>query len=192
MATVLGPGSVSALNFGGKLIAFVLGVGAVALSAAVLPQFASLAAAGEFGVLEATLRTWSKVVIAVSVPVTAILMLGSHLIVETAFQRGAFTAHDTAVVAHVQTLFLVQIPFYLLGILVVRMISALHGNAYLMWGALLSVVINIGLNLILMNLIGVAGIALSTSLVYVISWAFLYTRLQRLLARRRVETAALS
>jgi len=190
MATLLGKGSVSTLNYGGKLTAFVLGVGAVALSAAVLPQFAKLAAVGQFDVIEDVLRRWSRYILVASIPLTVVLIVLSRPIVEVLFERGAFTERDTLEVATVQALLLVQVPFYLLGTLVVRLISALHGNSYLTWGALLSIVLNIGLNAALMPFLGVAGIALSTSLVYAASWLFLRTLLRRLLVTRRTEASA--
>ena len=65
----------------------------------------------------------------------------------------------------------------MLGILIVRLISALNSNYILMWGAVISLPLNIVLNYIFMQWIGVSGIALSTSCVYLVSFIFLISML---------------
>ena len=72
-------------------------------------------------------------------------------------------------------------PFYLMGIVLVRLISALKANHLLMWGAVLSVGLNIALNYAFMQWLGVSGIALSTTVVYVVSFCFLWSASSRLL-----------
>ncbi len=89
------------------------------------------------------------------------------------FERGNFTPKDTDVVASIQSMFLLQIPFYTLTILFVRMISSLQANQVLLWGTAISFLVNVTLNYVLMQPMGVAGIALSTSIVYVILSIFL-------------------
>lgn len=88
-------------------------------------------------------------------------------------QRGSFTAADTIIVAQIQSCFAIQVPFYIGCMLVVRLISAMRKNYILMIGSAFNLTINIGLNYVFMKWLGVAGIALSTSFVYVFSFFFL-------------------
>ena len=97
----------------------------------------------------------------------------SDSIVNIIFQRGSFTTEDTAIVSPVQAYFAFQIPFYVAGIVVVRLISALRANHILMWGAAINLVVNIGFNILFIHYLGLKGIALSTSFVYLISFLFL-------------------
>jgi putative peptidoglycan lipid II flippase len=53
------------------------------------------------------------------------------------------------------------------------MISSLQANKVLIWGTVISFVVNITLNYVLMKFMGVAGIALSTSIVYMVLSVFL-------------------
>jgi putative peptidoglycan lipid II flippase len=99
------------------------------------------------------------------------------------YQRGAFTAVDTGVVSRVQALLSLQVPFYILTILGVRIISALKKNWVLMVNAGVNLVDNVVFNLILMRYLGVAGIALSTSFVYVVSCGLVYAVVVRSLRR---------
>lgn len=120
-----------------------------------------------------------------TVPLTLGLLYFSEPLVRVLFERGAFTAADTHLVAKVQTLFLLHIPFYTLSILLVRLISSLQANHLLMWGAVISLVINIVLNYVLGLWLGVAGIALSTSVVYLVSFCYLFCVTMLIMSRRR-------
>jgi putative peptidoglycan lipid II flippase len=173
MSVRLGTGSVAALSFGSKAAAFLTSVGALALTTAALPHFSKVVALGDRDELVSGLKHWTRIILAVSVPATVVMIALSHPIVELVFQRGAFTAEDTELVSQVQQLFLLQLPAYLIGVVVVRAISALKANVILLWGAGLNLAVNVGLNIVLGAWLGVPGIALSTSVVYWVSTAFL-------------------
>jgi putative peptidoglycan lipid II flippase len=96
-------------------------------------------------------------------------MILSKPLVTLLFQRGAFTSADTDLVSRVQICYLIQVPFYILSMLFVRFLSAAKRNDVLMYGAVISLVLDVILNLLLMRRWGVAGIAMSTSCVYAIS-----------------------
>jgi putative peptidoglycan lipid II flippase len=76
------------------------------------------------------------------------------------------------------------------GILIVRAISSLSANRILAIGNVISVTVNVGLNWLFMRRIGVAGIALSTSVMYLVAFFYLYLSYSRRLARLRAEDAA--
>lgn len=173
MAATLDPGSVAALNYGGKLASALNGLGVTALGTALLPHFSQMIATGDVRSLRHSIAIWSKLVFASTLGVTLLLMALSEPLVRLLFERGAFTGEDTRIVAFVQIFSLLQIPFYLLGIIYVRAISALQRNTLLMWGSAISLILNVVMNLILMRYIGVAGIALSTAIVYLAAWIFL-------------------
>jgi putative peptidoglycan lipid II flippase len=119
-----------------------------------------------------TLRRYLFLLFLITVPLAAFFYLGSEKIVEIMFQRGTFSSKDTIVVAKIQAFYALQIPFYVANILVVRLISALRANHILMWGSAINLIMNIGLNYIFMKVLGISGIALSTSCLYVICLSF--------------------
>jgi putative peptidoglycan lipid II flippase len=100
-------------------------------------------------------------------------MAFSKPLVRVLYQRGAFTVADTELVSKVQICYLIQIPFYLWGLLFVKFLSAARRNDLLMFGAAVSLVFDQILNFTFMRFWGVAGIALSTSVVYICSLLFL-------------------
>jgi putative peptidoglycan lipid II flippase len=184
MAAMLGPGSVSILNYGTKVVAFVLGIASVAVSTAVFPRFSQMVAAGDWDSIRKILRVYVCTVLLASIPITALLVVFSEPLVRILFERGAFTASDTTEVAQVQAMYVLQVGFFLCGVFFVRLISAMKGNAILMLCAMISLPLNVFLNYVLMRYMGVSGIALSTSLVYVFSSVFVSLASYRILRGR--------
>jgi putative peptidoglycan lipid II flippase len=185
IAAMLAPGSVSVLGYGNRLIAPVLGIGTMALGTAVLPYFSKMVAAGDWDGLRHTLKTYTRLILLVTVPATVALVVLSGPVVHVLFRHGRFTDTDALAVSRVQAMYALQLPFYSLGILFVRLLSALRGNHILLMGTVISFVLNVVLDLALLRVCGIAGIALSTSLVYVAACAFL-----GLMLRRRLLAAA--
>ena len=184
MATWLGDSQVSALALGNKVIAFVLMLAAGSLSTAAIPYASQLAAAGDAASLKALADRFLKWVLLATVPLVLLLVAFAHPIVAVVFQRGAFGAGDTDLVAAVHAAFAFQIPFYVMNVLLLRLIAALRANTIILQGAAINFVVNIVGNLVLMQVWGVVGIAVATVLVYVASFAFLYWRLRGLAGGR--------
>lgn len=179
MAAILKPGSVAALNYGNKLVALVLGIGSTALATAVLPYFSKMVSARDWYALSHSLRTYVRVILLVTIPFVIIAIVLSTPLVRLFFQRGQFSAANTDLVSEVQTALLLQVPFYTLGILFVRLITSLQATHILMWGTAISFTVNLTMNFVLMTFFGVVGIAVSTTLVYVVACVFLSTMITR-------------
>lgn len=183
MATPLGAGSVSVLNYGSKLTGLLLGTGSLAIGTAVLPHFSRMVALRDWSGLRHTLNTYSRLIVAASTAATIFVILFSEPLVRLLFERGAFTAETTQVVSQTQSFYVLQVPFYFLGILGVRLISALKANRLLLYITVVTFTVNILLNLLLSHWFGVAGIALSTSGVYLVSYALVMIALRWRLGR---------
>lgn len=181
MAAALPSGSVATLNFGSKIVLGLVTVGTYALGAALLPHFSEMVARGQWAELRAALHRYSRLVLGVAVPVTAMIVIASQALIRILFERGAFTAADTADAAFVQAAFALQLPFVLGGVLFVRVLSSMRRASVMMWGAMITLPLDIVLNLLLMPYLGIAGVALSTSIVYAVSFVFLRSMTLRLL-----------
>jgi putative peptidoglycan lipid II flippase len=179
IATRLAPGSVAVLSYSRNLIDPVLSIGSLALGSAILPFYTRMVVGADWKGIRHTLKTYIRLILLVTVPVTIALVLLSDYLVGLVLQRGRFTPGDTAAVSRVLQMYALQVPFFSLGILVVRLISSLGASHILMWGTLISFVLNIVFDVALLQLFGVAGVALSTSLVYMVAYAFLGLMLSR-------------
>jgi putative peptidoglycan lipid II flippase len=187
MAAMLPSGSVAALSYARKIINVVVVVGAIPLGAATLPYFSDMVAKRDWESCRHTLRTYTGLILLVTVPMTAGMVVFAHPLVQILFQRGAFISLDTAVVSHVEAWLALQVPFYVLVGMAVRLISALKRNGILVGIAAVNTVLNAVLNWLLMWRYGVAGIALSTSLVYVVCCVLVFGSLYLLIGRTRVR-----
>jgi putative peptidoglycan lipid II flippase len=183
MASSLNAGSISALSYANKVSSLIAGIVTLALGTAVLPHFSEMVARNDWSGLRRTVRSYTRLLVIATVPMVAILIVLAHPVVAVLFQRGAFDAHDAALVATTQSYYLLQVPFFAVGILLVRLISALQRNSILFWGTVISVLLNAGLDYLFMQYMGVPGIALSTSCVYAVSCAYLGFAVSRVLPR---------
>lgn len=190
MAGMLPAGSVAALSYGSRIVALVSTMVAGSLSTAVIPYFSAMVANADYAGCRHTLRTYRRLALLVSVPITLLLVAFSHPLIHLLYQRGAFTSADTFLVSHIQALYSLQIPFFAVSMLHVRMLSALKRNDILMYAAAVNLSLDIVFNLICMRWWGVAGIALSTSLFYMASCVFMVISANRIL-RQRTQTGAM-
>jgi putative peptidoglycan lipid II flippase len=120
-----------------------------------------------------TMNTYVKVTALVSVPVAAAMILGSRLLIQVTFQHGAFGPQDTAAVAPVQAMYALQLPFYVVSRVYYRYLVAIRRTDLILWCGAINLALDVVLNLILMRWMGVAGIALATSLWMVSTFVFL-------------------
>lgn len=180
----LGAGGVSTLSFGTKLTQVCAGIFAMAIATAVLPNASQLVARADWSGLRNTVSSYTVMILAVTLPVTAAFIYFSEDIVRLLFQRGAFDRSDTAAVSFVQSLSALQIPFFAWSILIVRVLSALNANVVLVYGSGVSLILDILLNYALVPVLGVAGTALATSIMYAGACIFLsislYWRIRRI------------
>jgi len=181
MAATLPAGSVATLNYGNKVVGIIAEISATAIATAVLPHFSLMVARREWPAIRRTFRVYSRLIALGVVPVVLVLIVSSSTIVRLLFERGAFTATDTGLVASVQSYYLLQLPFVMIGVLLVRLASSLQKNQILLLGAAITLPVNVVLNLVLMRWLGVAGIALATSAVFLVSCCYLALSLHRAL-----------
>jgi putative peptidoglycan lipid II flippase len=178
-AARLEAGSVATLSFGSRVALLVSALPALALGTAAMPQFSRLIAIRDWGQVRHTLATWSGLVWKAAIPAVGLLILFSPALVRLVFERGAFSAEDTARVAAVQSVYLLQAPFYLAGVLGSRLLSALLWNDALLAISAASLALKAGLNVALAPRFGVTGVAAATVLMYAFSCAGIYACLGR-------------
>ena len=184
MASWLAPGSVAALNYGNKIPAFLCGLGVTALGTAVLPHFSRLVASSDFPGIRHTLHTYARWILVLAIPFTLACMAGSEWLVRTLFERGAFDAGDTAVVAFIQQMYFIQVPFSIATILGARLLVAMAKNHHLWVISAICLVLNVAGNLLFMRWLGVSGIALATSIASIASMWMVFAVLHGVLRVR--------
>ena len=183
LAALLGSGSVSALNYGTRLVTVIAGIAGGALSTAAQPKFSRMIAYADWSGLRKTVRTYVALVLLASVPVTVLLIAVSPQLVRILFLGGAFTASAAALVTAVQQFSMLQLPAFILVSMLQRLISSLQANALLMRLAFAALIVNTFGDYILMRSIGLPGIALASTLVQYLSMAYLLIVVSRQIRR---------
>jgi putative peptidoglycan lipid II flippase len=193
MASALPGGSVASLNYGSGLVSSAIGVVADALGIAMLPSFSRLVAAGAWTDVRRVLRTYVWSALAIGAPTMLVLIVLSRPLIAELYQRGAFSAANTDVVAGIQIALALQIPAALMAVVILRLLAAMQRTWVRSVGGIGNLFMDIVLNYLLIGRFGVTGIALSTSLVCILSTIFLglFLRRELNLAEKRVCTAAM-
>ncbi len=164
LATGEGTGAVSWLNYAFRLMYLPIGLFGVSIATAAIPTLSGYAARDDAAGLRATISSGLRLMLMLNVPATVGLIVLARPIVSVIFERGAFTAADTAATAG-------ALAFYapgLLGYSTVKIASptfyALRDSRTPVLVSVLSVVCNVVLNLTLVRVLGYRGLALGTAL----------------------------
>jgi putative peptidoglycan lipid II flippase len=157
LASGLGEGAVSAINYAWLLMLLPQGVFAQAVGTAAFPTFARQVARGERAEMRSTLAATLRAVFFLSLPATVGLLVLGRPLVGLFFERGAFEATSTEAVAW-------ALAFYALGLvghagleIVARAFYALHDTLTPVWVGGLAMGLNVALSLALPGVFGLAG-----------------------------------
>ncbi|BCL83379.1 O-antigen ligase family protein [Ktedonobacteria bacterium brp13] len=159
-------GTISALSNALKLNSVPTGVLFAAVGRAALPYLANQASINDMRAFKGTLRLYLWVVGIATLILTVVMTLGSHLIVQLAFQRHNFTAHDTDSTAVILAGFTVGMFPMAIGFIASHAFSALGRTRVLMWVSTFTLFANALFDAVFGHYLGGAGIALATSLYY--------------------------
>jgi len=166
-------GASSNLWYASRLMQFPLGLFAASLGTVLLPEYSHQAAGKDRSMIRETLSFSLRSVFLIILPATVGLIVLAHPIVETLFERGEFTAISTSNTQIVLIAYTLGLWAYS-GLQVI--VSAFYGfqdmKTPVMVGSF-SLVFHLLLNLMLMQFMGAAGIALSTAISGVINFLIL-------------------
>lgn len=167
MASLAGAGGVATISFGSRITLGLISVSAV-LWLVLYPQFIELSLRGQFFALrKAFFRTVTTVLI-VGLPICALMATGSEMITSVVFERGEFTASNTEIVSKVQIFYFLHIPFYIVVLMCMRILSVFEKANHILIGNLMTLMMSIGMNLLFIQTMGIVGIAAATLATYLL------------------------
>ena len=182
-ASGLAEGSISALNYAGKLMNLPVGIFALAVSSAIFPTLAEQAVRGDTRVLAHTLNRGLKLVLLIALPAAAGLMALDTPIVKLLFERGAFDTGATGMTA--DALFYLAAGMFAVSanMVITRAYYALRDVSTPLIIGLLSIAVNVLVSLALADEMGHSGLALANTVATVFAAVFMYILLRRRLPR---------
>jgi putative peptidoglycan lipid II flippase len=172
-------GAIAALNYGFKIPMVAISLISIPIGSTILPYFSNKAVQDLKGTYNNLIKILKLTLLSTSI-ITLILILLSRIIIELFFERGAFTSSDTTLVYLIQQMYLIQLPFYVVGIIMNKYLTAINKNNFLVISSIISLLLNIIFNYTLIDLIGIKGLALSTSLVSLMNAGAIFWYIQRL------------
>ncbi|HKB56368.1 MAG TPA: murein biosynthesis integral membrane protein MurJ [Lacunisphaera sp.] len=171
--------AVAVLNWATRVMELPIGVFAAAIATVVFPLISLHAARGDWGKLGEDYHKGLRLVLVINIPAALGLAMLSEPIVRLLFQRGHFTAADTALMTPILAVFALGLPFLSFTTVALRGFYALKDTVTPVRAAGLSFVVNIILSVVLMHWFSTVGLAAASNLAVVVQAWYLQTRLSR-------------
>lgn len=179
LASFLDQGTISGLGYAGTIGNIAATMIATAIITATFPMFSKMLAVGEKEVFEIQFEKYAAVISYLLGPISVFMIMNANDIVTFIFEHGAFNRTATRIVSE-------SMICYAVGVLPMGLQSYMIRGFYAMQDTKTPVKIkvfalasNILLNLITVRYIKHMGIAISTSVSYVIAYALLAQSLKR-------------
>ncbi len=177
IASTLGEGSISALNFADRLNSFVLALFITSIVAVIYPMFSKLSTSNNKKMLEQYIVKSSNSIILLVMPVAVGAIILSTPIVKLLFERGAFEKTATQMTSIALAMYSVGLVAYGLRDVINKVFYSLQDTKTPMVYGAIAMGLNIVFNIILSKFIGHAGLALGTSLSAIVCTILLYINL---------------
>lgn len=179
IASNITEGGITSLNYANRLNTFVFGLFVMSISTVLFPTISKMAAEKNYDGLKKSLAESINIINLFVIPITVGAMIFSIPIVEMLFKRGAFD--EKAVKMTSAALF-----YYSIGMIGYGLREVLSKAFYSMKdtktptiNAVIALLMNIILNIILSKFMGIAGLALATSISALICTGLLFISLRK-------------
>lgn len=154
----------SVLNLATRVMELPIGVFTAAIATVVFPLIARHAAKADWASLGLDYHKGLRLVLVINVPAAVGLALLSEPVTRLLFQRGAFTASDTGLMAPILAVYAFGLPFLSFTTVALRGFYALKDTATPVRAAAVSFGVNLVLSLVLMRWLSTVGLALAGNL----------------------------
>ncbi|MHB8868272.1 MAG: murein biosynthesis integral membrane protein MurJ [Thermoleophilia bacterium] len=179
LGSFLESGSISALNYSEKLFQLPLGLFVAGITVPLFPLLSEHVAAREPERLKTTLSFGLRMIAFVMVPASAGLIVLRTPIVTLLFQHGEFGAEDTTRTAWALLFYSFGLFSYAGRDTLTRVFYAYHDTRTPVKISMVAVVLNIAVSYVLMQFLGVGGLALGTSIALTVNFIVLIELLRR-------------
>ncbi|MFQ6117948.1 MAG: murein biosynthesis integral membrane protein MurJ, partial [Candidatus Bipolaricaulia bacterium] len=186
LASHLGDGAISSLQYAIRLFQLPLGVFAISIAGALLPRLSHHAAASDWHSLSEMVQRGIRLSAFILLPAMAGLWAIGKPTIELLFQHGRFLPEDTARTLYALNFYLIGMIGYGLVYLLTRAFYALRDTKTPVLIGTAAVAINVVLDYALVELMGVGGLALATSAAGLANMLLLIFSLERRLGQRLI------
>jgi putative peptidoglycan lipid II flippase len=180
-AARVGQGTVAALGYTNRLVLGLQGLAGLALQRSGLPLLARLSVHSRAATRQATLR-WAAAATALGAVAGGLVAVLADPLVALLFERGGFTAADTARCATLLRWGMLQMPVFLASMALVTGLASVDARRAIALLAVVSVAVKLLASVVLVPWFGAAGLMVATACMYAAATATAWFALRRHLA----------
>ena len=172
-------GGVSIINYSLRISTLIQGLFITTLITLFLPLISEIIAKNDNYKLNVQVNKTLEYSSFILIPASIGILFFSNDLVQIIYQRGSFTVETTEIVSSVLTYYSIGVFFAGMIPVMTRIFYAFKRTKIVMYNSFIIVMINIILNLLLYNFtdLGINGLALSTSVSFIIGFFILYSYL---------------
>ena len=179
MASTLIAGTISALNYGQKLMNVFSGLLSTAITTALYPQIIELIALEKEEELSNLISKTINVFIIIMLPVSFACILFRTELVSVVFQRGSFDEYSTYITSNVFALYSIGLLFIAINTMINSIMYAFGNTTTPLKISVVNLIVNVSLNLALIHYLGANGLALASSLAALITMIVTFVLLKK-------------
>ncbi|HCC34108.1 MAG TPA: murein biosynthesis integral membrane protein MurJ [Ruminococcaceae bacterium] len=190
LSSGLGESSVSAITYSNRLTGFVTGTVVTAILTVIYSRLSEYAAdKNDRGrkKLKSTFSAGMNLMLAVLMPVTVVCYMFPRELVSVVFQRGLFDEAATDITTYAFCFYLPVMFFAAVRDMTTRMFFSLRDTKTPTVNGVISLIINILLNIILVRFLGLAGLAVASSVAIIVACGLLFLSLRRKIGRLGIK-----
>lgn len=180
IASLIAPGAISALRYGDSLVRAPIGAISPAWGAAIYPALVNTAQDTEGDSLGSVAARTLRFTMALVVPVAVLAAAVAPMAVSVLYGRGEFDAEDVSLVSQVLAIFAPLIILFMAQQAIVSSLNARRAGRALLAAGLLHVALNAILDVVFGIQLGIAGVALSSTVTVAVVVVYQGLRLRAL------------
>lgn len=183
LASSLAEGGISALNYANRLNNFIQGIFVISIATVIYPLISNMVQKKDMDGFKSNIRSAITAINLILIPATAGMIIFAEPIVRLLFGRGEFNSSAVSMTQGALVFYSIGIIGFGLREILSRAFYALQDTKTPMINAIISIILNICLNLILSYKMGINGLALATSISAIVCSILLMISLKRKIGR---------
>nr|WP_017442393.1 murein biosynthesis integral membrane protein MurJ [Rickettsia gravesii] len=168
-------GAISILSYADRIYQFPLSIIGTSFSTILLPELSKIYKSNDIVAAKKIQNNAIRIGLLLSLPATFGIIILSHPIINIIYERGVFTSQDTANTAEAISAFALGLPAFILAKILTPIFYANGDTKAPLKITLFSIIINTGMNLLLMDSLKHIGIAVGTSIAAWYNLGLLYS-----------------
>ncbi|EER21497.1 integral membrane protein MviN [Rickettsia endosymbiont of Ixodes scapularis] len=168
-------GAISILSYADRIYQFPLSIIGTSFSTILLPELSKIYKSNDIVAAKKIQNNAIRMGLLLSLPATFGIIILSHPIINIIYERGVFTSQDTTNTAEAISAFALGLPAFILAKILTPIFYANGNTKTPLKITLFSIIINTGMNLLLMDSLKHIGIAVGTSIAAWYNLGLLYS-----------------